>query len=59
MVVTDLFSKRKKKQASEGKPDVYQYEALPEPFRLLVTLQSPLRAIVPFVPFRAGDVGVL
>jgi hypothetical protein len=36
MAIIDIFSKRKKKQESQGKTDVYQYENLPNPFRVQV-----------------------
>jgi hypothetical protein len=36
MAIIDIFSKRKKLQESQGKPDVYQYENLPAPFRVQV-----------------------
>jgi hypothetical protein len=36
MAIFDLFSKRKKRQESQGKPDVYQYAVIPQPFRIQV-----------------------
>ncbi len=36
MAIFELFSKRKKREANAGKPDVYQYDKLPEPFRVQV-----------------------
>lgn len=36
MATFDLFSKRKKRQESQGKPDVYQYDSIPLPFRIQV-----------------------
>ncbi|MBZ5527076.1 MAG: hypothetical protein LAN71_04115 [Acidobacteriia bacterium] len=36
MAIFDLFSKRKKRQESQGKPDVYQYDAIPQPFKIQV-----------------------
>jgi hypothetical protein len=36
MAVWDLFSKREKRKANQGKEDVYQYETLPAPFRVQV-----------------------
>jgi hypothetical protein len=37
MTIIDLFSKRKKLRESQGKAEVYQYENLPEPFRIQVS----------------------
>jgi hypothetical protein len=36
MTIFDLFSKRAARQAKAGTPDVYQYEELPNPFRVQV-----------------------
>jgi AbiJ-like protein len=36
MTVVDLFSKRKKRQASQGKADVYRYDAVPDRLRVQV-----------------------
>lgn len=36
MAIVDIFSKRKKRQESQGKADVYQYEQIPAPFRIQV-----------------------
>ena len=36
MSVYDLFSKRKKRAAMAGQPDMYQYDDLPKPFRIQV-----------------------
>lgn len=36
MAVFDLFSKRKKQVAAQGKPDVYQYDVLPQPLRIQI-----------------------
>lgn len=36
MVVFDTFSKRKRKAARDGQPDVYQYDSLPQAFRVQV-----------------------
>lgn len=36
MAIFDLFSKRKKRQESQGKPDVYQYDEIPAPLRVQV-----------------------
>lgn len=36
MSVVEIFSKRKKRQESQGKPDVYQYDQIPDPFRIQV-----------------------
>jgi len=36
VAIIDIFSKRKKREANAGKPDVYQYDDLPEPFRVQV-----------------------
>jgi hypothetical protein len=35
--ISDIFSKRKKQAERAGKPDVYQYNQLPEPFRVQVS----------------------
>lgn len=36
MPVFDLFSKRKKRQESQGKADVYKYDEIPEGLRIQV-----------------------
>ena len=36
-MIVDIFSKRKKRQESQGKPDVYQYDDIPEALRIQVT----------------------
>jgi hypothetical protein len=36
MGILDTFSKRQKKLATQGQQDVYQYDVLPEPFRVQV-----------------------
>jgi hypothetical protein len=36
VAVFDLYSKRKKQQAAQGKPDVYQYDVIPQPLRIQV-----------------------
>lgn len=36
MAIIDIFSKRKKQQESQGKPDVYQYDKIPEPLKIQV-----------------------
>jgi len=36
MATFDLFSKRKNRQESQGKPDVYQYDAIPHAFKIQV-----------------------
>jgi hypothetical protein len=36
MAIYDLFSKRKKIREKEGQVDVYQYDSLPQPFRVQV-----------------------
>jgi hypothetical protein len=36
MAVIDLYSKRKKQQAAQGKPDVYQYNEIPSPLRIQI-----------------------
>jgi hypothetical protein len=36
VAVFDIFSKRKKRQESQGKLDVYQYEEIPQPLRVQV-----------------------
>lgn len=36
MAIIDIFSKRKRRQESQDKPHVYQYENLPEAFRVQV-----------------------
>jgi hypothetical protein len=36
MGIVDIFSKRKKQQESQGKPDVYQYDEIPTPLRIQV-----------------------
>src|ERR1700746_3463127 len=36
MAVFDLFSKRKKRRASQGKADVYQYDEIPERLRIQI-----------------------
>ncbi len=37
MAILDIFSKRKKRLQQAGKPDVYQYDTLPQTFRVQVT----------------------
>jgi hypothetical protein len=36
VAVVPLFSKRKKLQGSKGKPDVYQYDEIPQPLRVQI-----------------------
>jgi AbiJ N-terminal domain 4 len=36
MAIIDIFSKRKKRQESQGRSDVYQYDDIPTPFRIQV-----------------------
>jgi hypothetical protein len=36
-MILDLFSRRKKRLEKEGKQDIYQYDSLPQPFRVQVT----------------------
>jgi len=36
VAIIDLFSKRKKQQESQGKPDVYQYDKIPDAFKIQV-----------------------
>ena len=36
MAIIDLYSKRKKLEASQGKTDVYQYKTIPQPFRVQI-----------------------
>src|SRR4051812_28534302 len=36
MAVWDLFSKREKRKQKQGQEDVFQYDTLPEPFRVQV-----------------------
>jgi len=36
MPIIDIFSKRKKQRESQGKPDVYHYDKIPEPFRIQI-----------------------
>jgi hypothetical protein len=35
-MIIDIYSKRKKRQESQGKADVFQYDDIPEPFRIQV-----------------------
>jgi hypothetical protein len=36
MPILDIFSKRKRRQESQGKPDVYRYDEIPQPFKIQV-----------------------
>ena len=53
MAILDIFSKRKKRTVQAGKPEVYQYDSLPQAFRVQVA-HIWRDAIGPFSTYRLG-----